>query len=357
MSWHYLQGQEAASWEGTSLDGAPSALLRLIPTQGKSCLPDRQMAACPDSPSGMTSQPLTVHPGEDTSTSSQEASPAKTSAQQAREQESQESAAASGVRWRELSARYDRATSGWKTHRCLWTEDLPSSSVTLPRWGMMQDGVLWERTMPEHLTGETGSGYWPTPKAMAKPLVSGPNGSHGIYLAGAVMLANQGAWPINQEEGYQIIRQQMWPTPQASEATQENTGSCVTAAATGGVSFMTLTSQTVDARALSGGQVKAQIPFWPTSKQQRTQALWHTPTAQDAKNSTLPPSQISRHSIVGQLLKQGQAPSGTGGALNPTWVEWLMGWPLGWTSMECMQGLTWAAWQRAYQTGQSDCTP
>ena len=23
-----------------------------------------------------------------------------------------------------------------------------------------------------------------------------------------------------------------------------------------------------------------------------------------------------------------------GGALNPTWVEWLMGWPLGWTDLK-----------------------
>jgi hypothetical protein len=43
----------------------------------------------------------------------------------------------------ELSVRFDRNTSSWKTHQCLWKEDLPESSVTLPRWGIMQDGVLW----------------------------------------------------------------------------------------------------------------------------------------------------------------------------------------------------------------------
>jgi DNA (cytosine-5)-methyltransferase 1 len=26
--------------------------------------------------------------------------------------------------------------------------------------------------------------------------------------------------------------------------------------------------------------------------------------------------------------------AGTGGRLNPTWVEWLMGFPLGWTDLE-----------------------
>ncbi len=34
MSWHYLQEQEEASWEGIFWDGAPDALLNMIPTPG-----------------------------------------------------------------------------------------------------------------------------------------------------------------------------------------------------------------------------------------------------------------------------------------------------------------------------------
>ena len=29
-----------------------------------------------------------------------------------------------------------------------------------------------------------------------------------------------------------------------------------------------------------------------------------------------------------------QLPEAIGGQLNPTWVEWLMGWPLGWTDLK-----------------------
>ena len=29
-----------------------------------------------------------------------------------------------------------------------------------------------------------------------------------------------------------------------------------------------------------------------------------------------------------------QMGAGNGGKLNPTWVEWLMGWPLGWTDLK-----------------------
>lgn len=54
-----------------------------------------------------------------------------------------------------------------------------------------------------------------------------------------------------------------------------------------------------------------------------------TPAAQDAKNSTLPVSLTDRDSLPGHMIRSGQE-----GSLNPDWVEWLMGWPIGWTSLE-----------------------
>lgn len=56
-----------------------------------------------------------------------------------------------------------------------------------------------------------------------------------------------------------------------------------------------------------------------------------TPAAQDAKNSTLPPSPKDRDSIPGYLLRNGET---AGSELNPQWVEWLQGWPIGWTESE-----------------------
>jgi len=46
-----------------------------------------------------------------------------------------------------------------------------------------------------------------------------------------------------------------------------------------------------------------------------------------------------------------------GGQLNPQFVEWLMGWPLNWTSMEPMPPATWVAWQGAFLPEQTDCKP
>ena len=46
MSWHFLQGQEAASWEGICLDGAPNALLKLTHTPEKCSCNDKRTDVC-----------------------------------------------------------------------------------------------------------------------------------------------------------------------------------------------------------------------------------------------------------------------------------------------------------------------
>ncbi len=48
-----------------------------------------------------------------------------------------------------------------------------------------------------------------------------------------------------------------------------------------------------------------------------------TPTCADAKNNGNP-SQKKRYNLNGRV----------GGRLNPAWVEWLMGWPIGWTDLK-----------------------
>jgi hypothetical protein len=35
-----------------------------------------------------------------------------------------------------------------------------------------------------------------------------------------------------------------------------------------------------------------------------------------------------------------------GGQLNPEWVEWLMGWPVGWTDLEQLSDDAFAAWRK-----------
>tara|TARA_R110002051_G_scaffold325312_2_gene427021 strand:+ start:4239 stop:4547 length:309 start_codon:yes stop_codon:yes gene_type:complete len=54
-------------------------------------------------------------------------------------------------------------------------------------------------------------------------------------------------------------------------------------------------------------------------------SMFPTPTSQDAANNG-GPSQHERNSLPLNAV--------AGGSLNPAWVEWLMGYPEGWTDLE-----------------------
>ena len=56
-----------------------------------------------------------------------------------------------------------------------------------------------------------------------------------------------------------------------------------------------------------------------------SKAQFPTPTVQDAKNNGSQ-SQQKRNTPPLNVV--------AGGQLNPTWVEWLMGWPIGWTDLK-----------------------
>ena len=70
-----------------------------------------------------------------------------------------------GEKWHALSVKYDRDLSSWKTAHFLWEEDLPESSVRLPRWGLMRDGACYRLANSARPIYENVSGYLPTPTA------------------------------------------------------------------------------------------------------------------------------------------------------------------------------------------------
>ena len=60
--------------------------------------------------------------------------------------------------------------------------------------------------------------------------------------------------------------------------------------------------------------------------------LWPTPTARDGKGASGHKKESRR---LADLTYRARIVDGvTTGSLNPTWVEWLMGFPLGWTDLE-----------------------
>jgi DNA (cytosine-5)-methyltransferase 1 len=64
-------------------------------------------------------------------------------------------------------------------------------------------------------------------------------------------------------------------------------------------------------------------------------AMWPTITA-NGMGSTGHRKLLDKHVSSGQITpdEKLQMSAGNGGRLNPMWVEWLMGFPLGWTDLE-----------------------
>jgi DNA (cytosine-5)-methyltransferase 1 len=60
---------------------------------------------------------------------------------------------------------------------------------------------------------------------------------------------------------------------------------------------------------------------------------WPTPQANDAKNPYARIREFSQATMLGEAVLNAD-PTAIGGKLNPTWVEWLMGFPTGWTDLE-----------------------
>lgn len=68
-----------------------------------------------------------------------------------------------------------------------------------------------------------------------------------------------------------------------------------------------------------------------TAGNSTTPRRWRSPTAADALGGPMNPADRQGHTLN---LKEQVWVGGGGGSLNPTWVEWLMGFPLGWTDLE-----------------------
>ena len=202
--------------------------------------------------------------------------------------------------------------------------------------------------MPGLLTSETESGFLPTPKAStAGPdLAKMDRSATGISLQTYVHL-----WPTPQARDYfpphkpEYIASKraqghgmsnlndsvaLWPTPAARDYKAPN-------------------SKPYSER--GGGKKGEQLPnavkFWPTPDANMgargTQPEW------EPKRKSGQPAQYT--------INQAVRDEGAGGQLNPQFVEWLMGWPLYWTSLEQLPAPTWGAWQEAFLPEPTDSRP
>ena len=209
MSWHFLLEGEVASWEGNSLAGAPSSLLKYLPTQEKFSLHVNATDVSLPSLSGTMSLRLTEDLGREQLMSSPEASPASMSAilgQEASDSESKENGVGSGFKWLESSEKLGQPTSSSRTLRKSDTEDSTLSFKTLPKWGMIVRGMFSPERKWEHRMTENASGVWlGTPTAhmhvrSKRFKAKTPNLSEAVggrKNANPEYLEWQMGWPIN----------------------------------------------------------------------------------------------------------------------------------------------------------------
>ncbi len=77
--------------------------------------------------------------------------------------------------------------------------------------------------------------------------------------------------------------------------------------------------------------------------------LWASPRAEDSQCAGLRKSRGTADTLYAQVVKDGgsETPQ-TPGSLNPSWVEWLMGWPVGWSDLEPLETGKFRRWWLAH---------
>lgn len=272
------------------------------PTPEPFSLPDRTTEHFRLSRFGMTCAPLTEDRGEALLRSFLAASRARTSAQPETETALTASAPACGAKWPESSVRYDPDSSEWKTAHCLWEEVLPWSSVILPTWGMTRSGSVYRHPTAERPISGIGAGLWQT-----------------IVADDSADRAN-GKWNSRGEPklSAQVLHPEHWPTPTVC-GNYNRKG----ASATSGDGLATIVAQRT----------------WPTAT--ATASKGWSPNHNRAMTDDRLDYSVERESFqTGQ-----QTPPMR---LNPEWVEWLMGWPIGHTALKPLAMDKYQEWLRQH---------
>ena len=173
----------------------------------------------------------------------------------------------------------------------------------------MRDGECWEQQMLALRISETESGsepIYPTPTDSMMPCEGTVRIMRKQWLDGNLSLEEASAIAgrdVRKAQG----KVPMWPTPCATD--YKGSG------------------KTGDLRdrldyAVERGATKSKDYTWPT------------PRTKGMCGGTGSWELLKKNTTIEEARQMG---AGNGGKLNPMWVEWLMGWPLGWTDLKPLE--------------------
>lgn len=320
MSWLYLP-ESVASNSALKRQAVSElcAVLRRITTQPKSSRRVCKKARSRKPRYGTTLPPLTGDLGAALWMSSLAASHVKTSPTQARGWASRRAPVpVYGPKCSASFARYDPATSSWRTCQLSLVEGLDEFSETWPRAGTTRTGIAYQHEALVPLTGGTECSLWPTPQAFKTT----PNTVYAGDLVNSQGGAlRRGQKPHDKRTGRPVTTVladavKLWPTPTSRDHKDGSAQACAN----------------VPVNALLGRAVHCPTPEHGGSLTQRTWMSPKTPTGGPA------PDHGHDHKLEDQVART------AAGQLNPTWVEWLMGFPLGYTDLDVSATLSYPRW-------------
>jgi DNA (cytosine-5)-methyltransferase 1 len=220
-------------------------------------------------------------------------------------------------------AHYDPDSQSWKTlgDISLWGEQ--PLLENLPKSGMTRSGVLYQQpdwvrpidaiassllhtptaTMNQMSPSMVSrSGWWPTPTAVTRPMEGNVRMYRAKIEAGEMTEAEAEAILGKSVWEAQGKVPAVWPTPTVDDAKNVN-------------------PKTNRFRGLVAAV---------------NETMWPTPTFGKLAGGTGGMQQIEAKYLAGEITSEERRAmrAGNGGKLNPMWVEWLMGFPIGWTDLE-----------------------
>ena len=251
----------------------------------------------------------------------------------------------------DLLARFDPITRSLRMCQTSFLETeadgSPEYLQTWPKSGLMSDGIVYQQVNLAHHTEEIESGYWLTPTTIQIKPTAERREKRKKYRESV----GRKDCPGSLEE--QVMTPKFWPTPTVGCVEGGEQSGRVEMTKNGGYILRKKNKphMTYGAKLSDAILFEEKQKMWPTprasgqenpetliKRKGLKQAMQHNLTAAVQMWPTPTANEDACGKPTGKMQKMlGNHPdvrSEGVGTLNATWVEWLMGYPIGWTDIQ-----------------------